>query len=133
MSDATFFVEAPPEGGTTKRGLVLQTLRQQRVALGAALFLAACVVMAAPGYPTDTVTGGIIEGLDDDGQRPDALIFHAGTARDERGRWVTDGGRVLGVTAVRSTATEARDAAYAAAAQIRWDGAYYRKDIGATA
>ena len=46
VSDATFFVEAPPEGGTTKRGLVRQTLREQRVALGAALFLAACVVMA---------------------------------------------------------------------------------------
>ena len=46
MSEASLFVEAPSEGGTTRQGFVLQTLRHQRVALGAALFLAACVLTA---------------------------------------------------------------------------------------
>src|SRR6476659_7969040 len=80
MSEASFFVEAPPEGGTTKRGLVLQTLRHQRVALAAALFLAACVLPAilAPGiapYPLHEQVGPVFGhpswhhrlGLDDGG------------------------------------------------------------------
>jgi peptide/nickel transport system permease protein len=80
VSEATFFVEASPEGGTSKRGLVLQTLRHQRVALGAALFLAACVLIAilapwiAP-YPLHEQVGPVfghpswhhLLGLDDGG------------------------------------------------------------------
>jgi phosphoribosylamine--glycine ligase len=93
---------------------------------------AVCVVMSSPGYPTDTVTGGEISGLDDDGQVPDAIVFHAGTAKDDRGQWVTAGGRVLAVTAVRPDVAEAREAAYAAAGKIHWDGVHYRRDIGGT-
>jgi phosphoribosylamine--glycine ligase len=94
---------------------------------------AVCVVMSAPGYPTNTATGGVIEGLDDDGQAPGVVVFHAGTAKDEQGRWVTAGGRVLGITAIRPTIDGARDAAYDGAGKIRWEGVHYRNDIGATA
>ena len=59
----------------------------------------------------------------------DAFVFHAGTAFKE-GRVVTNGGRVLGVTALGSGIQEAIQRAYQAVAKISWEGAYYRKDIG---
>jgi phosphoribosylamine---glycine ligase len=94
---------------------------------------AVCVVMCAPGYPTDAATGGEITGLNDDGQLPGAIVFHAGTTKNDKGRWETASGRVLGVTAVRPTVEAARSAAYDAAGKIHWEGVHYRHDIGESA
>ena len=84
------------------------------------------VVMAAGGYPLDYARGRVIDGLDDD--LPDAKVFHAGTAL-AGGRAVTNGGRVLCVTALGATVTEAQALAYQRAARVRWEDAYYRTDI----
>jgi len=92
---------------------------------------AVCVVLASAGYPGAYEKGKPISGLDHD--FPDnVLIFHAGTRRSN-GQIVTDGGRVLGVTAVSDSIPRAIHEAYAAVKQITFDGAYYRKDIGARA
>jgi phosphoribosylamine--glycine ligase len=89
---------------------------------------AVCVVMAAEGYPGDYPKGDVITGLD--GVNADDLyVFHAGTAMEE-GRFVTNGGRVLGVTALGSTVKEAIDRAYGGVSAISWRGVHYRKDIG---
>ena len=85
------------------------------------------VVMAAGGYPLDYARGRVIDGLDDD--LPDAKVFHAGTAL-AGDRTVTDGGRVLCVTALGASVTEAQALAYERAARVRWEDAYYRTDIG---
>lgn len=87
---------------------------------------AVCVVMASGGYPGAYETGRAITGL----PPAEALVFHAGT-RLEDGAIVTSGGRVLGVTALRPTLREARDAAYAAVHSIHFDGAHFRTDIAA--
>lgn len=87
---------------------------------------ATCVVMASGGYPGTFETGKKIAGLD---SVSGAVVFHAGTRR-EGGDIVTAGGRVLGVTARGADLKASIDAAYAAVAQIRFDGAHYRKDIG---
>jgi phosphoribosylamine--glycine ligase len=87
------------------------------------------IVMAANGYPGTPLKGTEIKGLDDAKQVPNVEIFHAGTRRDGT-RLLADGGRVLNVTGRGRTVAEARDAAYAAAAQIDWPGGFYRKDIG---
>jgi phosphoribosylamine---glycine ligase len=89
---------------------------------------AACVVMAASGYPGTPRTGVPIELPDDLG--PDVVVFHAGTARDGHGRLVSAGGRVLGVTATGSDVAAAVDRAYAAVARIGFPGAHLRHDIG---
>ncbi|HEX7079084.1 MAG TPA: phosphoribosylamine--glycine ligase [Candidatus Eisenbacteria bacterium] len=88
---------------------------------------AVCVVLAARGYPQSPETGAVIEGLD--ATWPHGIrVFHSGT--DRRGtRWVVTGGRVLGVTARAETLERAREAAYGAAARIRFDGMHYRRDI----
>ncbi|NGQ97021.1 phosphoribosylamine--glycine ligase [Brevibacillus sp. SYP-B805] len=91
---------------------------------------AVCVVMAAPGYPGDYPKGALIEGLDQTQQN--RVVFHAGTKRTEAGI-VTNGGRVLGVTGLGRTLTEARDAAYEGVAAIRFEGAHYRTDIAGKA
>jgi phosphoribosylamine--glycine ligase len=90
---------------------------------------AVCVVMASRGYPGAYKKGEVIEGLGDFG--PDATVFHAGTARDLQGRVVTNGGRVLGVTAAGKDARHAIENAYSAVRKIRWgeNGHYYRTDI----
>jgi phosphoribosylamine--glycine ligase len=88
-----------------------------------------CVVLASEGYPGTPRTGVAIEGLDR--ERPHGIhVFHAGVAR-ESGRWLTAGGRVLGVTARAGTLELAREAAYAVAAGIRFEGMHYRRDIAA--
>jgi phosphoribosylamine--glycine ligase len=87
-----------------------------------------CVVMASGGYPGPYEKGKVIHGLDAD-FGDDLVVFHAGTAWHE-GQVVTAGGRVLGVTSVADTLEKAIAAAYAAAAQISWDGCFYRNDIG---
>ncbi len=90
----------------------------------------ACVVMASGGYPASYPKGLPISGLDNAGQRDDVYaIYHAGT-KLQGGRFVTNGGRVLGVTAVAATLPEALDKAYAAVSKIAFENAHYRKDIG---
>jgi len=91
---------------------------------------AVCVVMAAQGYPGAYRKGDVIEGLEEARACEGAMVFHAGTARDDAGRWVTAGGRVLGVTARGRTIDIAIENAYRAVACIRWHGVHYRKDIG---
>ncbi|HYJ33332.1 MAG TPA: phosphoribosylamine--glycine ligase [Candidatus Binatia bacterium] len=90
---------------------------------------AVCVVLASRGYPERSESGVPIEGLE--GPWPHGLsIFHAGV--DRRGdRWVTAGGRVVGITARSETLERARDAAYGAVARIGFAGMRYRKDIAA--
>jgi phosphoribosylamine--glycine ligase len=94
--------------------------------------VAVCVVMASAGYPGAARKGQIIHGLEEAAKLPDTKIFHAGTAQ-EGNRVVTAGGRVLGVTALGSTLAEARDRAYLAVSKIQFDGAQFRRDIGAKA
>ena len=85
------------------------------------------VVMAAAGYPGDYAKGDVISGLDT--AEPEGVkTFQAGT-REQDGQVVTSGGRVLCVTALGHSVTEAQQKAYARAAQIQWQGAFYRKDI----
>ncbi|MDZ4700329.1 MAG: phosphoribosylglycinamide synthetase C domain-containing protein, partial [Rhodothermales bacterium] len=97
-----------------------------RLAAGAA----ACVILAAPGYPGDYPKDLPIEGLDIDGRLADALVFHAGTRRDESGRIVTAGGRVLAVTGAGPSLADALNQAYAGVSWIHFEGAHYRTDIG---
>ena len=89
----------------------------------------ACVVMASGGYPAAYKKGLPIRGLNPQGQRSDAVIYHAGT-KWEDGKFYTNGGRVLGVTALAPTLDEALDKAYDAVEQIDFEDAHYRKDIG---
>jgi phosphoribosylamine--glycine ligase len=93
---------------------------------------AVCVVMASEGYPGGYAKGKSIRGLAEAGEVPGTKIFHAGTARAGK-EIVTSGGRVLGVTALGKNLAEARDRAYVAAEKIRFDGAQFRRDIGAKA
>jgi phosphoribosylamine--glycine ligase len=94
--------------------------------LGVAEEAAVTVVLAARDYPEQADSGTPIQGLDE--AEANALVFHAGTAI-QGGRLVTNGGRVLDVTALGSTVEEARTAAYAACARISFDGMQYRRDI----
>jgi len=84
-------------------------------------------VLASAGYPASASTGDVISGLGDVGEHVE--VTHAGTARGEDGELVTAGGRVLSVTALGPTARDARDAAYAAAHAIAFDGRQMRGDI----
>ncbi len=90
---------------------------------------AVCVVLAAQGYPETPVSGQPVTGIEKAELHPDVLLFHAGTKRDEAGQLITSGGRVLGVTALGDTLAQARQRAYAAAAEIEFAGKQYRKDI----
>ena len=91
----------------------------------------ACVVMASGGYPVAYKKGIEISGLDENGSVDGAIVYHAGT-KLENGKMLTNGGRVLGVTARAETLDEALDKAYAAVKKINFDGAHYRTDIGRT-
>jgi phosphoribosylamine--glycine ligase len=93
---------------------------------------AVCVVLASQGYPGPYAKGKIISGLDEAAKLPDVKVFHAGT-KLEGGRVLTDGGRVLDVTALGDTLAAARANAYAAVGKIRFTGMFYRKDIAAKA
>lgn len=92
---------------------------------------AACVVMASGGYPLSYKKGIEIFGLDENGQVDGATIYHAGT-KYENGKFYTNGGRVLGVTATAPTLDEALKKAYAAVDKIKFEGAHFRHDIGRT-
>jgi phosphoribosylamine--glycine ligase len=85
------------------------------------------VVLAAHGYPEQPRPGDLISGLPPDAE--DAVTFHAGTRRDD-GRLLTSGGRVLCVTALGDNLKAARRRAYDVVAQVRFDGAQFRTDIG---
>jgi len=87
-----------------------------------------CVVMASGGYPGQYEKGFEISGISEAEALRDVKVFHAGTAISE-GRLVTNGGRVLGVTALGDTIADAQKRAYQAAEKIHWKGCYYRKDI----
>lgn len=89
---------------------------------------AVCVVMASGGYPESYETGKVITGLAEADAQENTVVFHAGT-KNAAGSIVTAGGRVLGVTAVDDNIRAARDSAYAAVENIKFDGAFYRKDI----
>jgi phosphoribosylamine--glycine ligase len=90
------------------------------------------VVLASGGYPGPYATGAPIDGLSEAAAVEGVTVFHAGTAeRDDR--VVTAGGRVLSVTALGDSLTQARDRAYRAASLIRFDGMQYRHDIAAAA
>jgi phosphoribosylamine---glycine ligase len=88
-----------------------------------------CVVIASEGYPTRPVLGKLIGGLEEAEKVPQVGVFHAGTRRDGDD-YYTSGGRILGVSAVGESLTEAHRAAYDAASRIAISGAHYRKDIG---
>ena len=87
------------------------------------------VVLASEGYPGPFKKGQAIDGLDAARSVPGVRLHHAGT-RKQSGGWVTNGGRVLGVTALGTSLEEARHRAYQAADRIRWDGVHYRRDVG---
>lgn len=89
---------------------------------------AVCVVMASEGYPGKYERGQPIRGLDEAGKLPDVKVFHAGTKLND-GQIVTDGGRVLGVTALGTSISAAKLQAYRAVKCIRFSGAWCRKDI----
>lgn len=90
--------------------------------------MAVCVVLCASGYPGSYGKGAEIHGLDRLKNWEKGFVFHAGTAKDN-GRWVTSGGRVLGVTARGDTIENAVKEAYDAVGKISWNGMHYRKDI----
>ncbi len=89
----------------------------------------ACVVASSAGYPGSYKTGLPIQGLSKAEQVPGVHVFHSGS-KQLGNQLVTNGGRVLGVTAAASSLDEALDRAYQAIAQIQFDGIYYRRDIG---
>lgn len=89
---------------------------------------AICVVMASQGYPGDYEKGREITGLDAANAVEDVKVFHAGTKLVD-GKVLTDGGRVLGVTAIGSSISAAKLQAYTAVQKVRWPGAWCRKDI----
>jgi len=89
---------------------------------------AVCVVMASGGYPDDYEKGRVITGLPEAEELSDVVVFHAGTKQHE-GNVVTNGGRVLGVTALGTDIAAAKARAYEAVDRIHFDGAYCRRDI----
>ena len=90
---------------------------------------AACVVLSSGGYPVKYETSKTISGLADVDGKDDITIYHAGT-KAENGHIITNGGRVLGVTATAETLEQALSKAYNAVTKISFEGMHYRKDIG---
>lgn len=90
----------------------------------------ACVILAAENYPAKPATGDVISGLDNAASHPGLVVFHAGTAKNEDGEFITSGGRVLGVTAMAEDLESALAMAYEAVGDISWRGMRYRRDIG---
>lgn len=88
---------------------------------------AACVMMVAGGYPESYRKGDAISGVEDVSE---SLVFHAGTKLDGENRLVTNGGRVICVTSFADTLPEALEKSFRSVEKIRWDGKYFRKDIG---
>ncbi|MEP7244555.1 MAG: phosphoribosylamine--glycine ligase [Gammaproteobacteria bacterium] len=117
QSDLTELCEAALEGR-------LDTVKAKwdpRAAMG--------VVLAAGGYPDAYRKGDVIEGLDEAAKLP-GKVFHAGTALDEQGQVVTNGGRVLCAVGLGDSVREAQREAYVLADTIHWNGVQFRRDIG---
>ena len=91
-----------------------------------------CAVMASGGYPGSYAKGKAIFGIEAANALPDTKVFHAGTAKSGD-QIVTNGGRVLGVTALGRDLKTAQSAVYAAVEKIHFDGAHFRRDIAAKA
>ncbi len=91
---------------------------------------AVCVVLASGGYPGNFEKGKVITGLEEAARHPDTMVFHAGAKLNHQKQVVTDGGRVLGVTALGKNIAGAIDNAYRAVKDIHFDGMQYRTDIG---
>jgi phosphoribosylamine--glycine ligase len=89
----------------------------------------ACVIAASSGYPGNYVTGHKISGLEEACRVPGVEIFHSGTGLVD-GHYVTEGGRVLGVTAAAATLKQSLSLVYEALDRIQFEGMYYRRDIG---
>jgi len=87
-----------------------------------------CVVMASGGYPGDYEKGRVITGLEEASELDGVVVFHAGTKQRD-GDIVTNGGRVLGVTALGADIAAAKARAYEAVDRVRFDDAYCRRDI----
>jgi len=95
--------------------------------------MSACnIVLASGGYPEKYEKGKIISGINEAEMQPDIVVFHAGT-KMENNKLVTNGGRVLGVSATAETLAEALQKAYKAIEKVSFEGMYYRKDIGKNA
>ncbi|MDP2799086.1 MAG: phosphoribosylamine--glycine ligase, partial [Deltaproteobacteria bacterium] len=90
---------------------------------------AVCVVMASQGYPGNYEKGKIIQGLATVSKMKDVIVFHAGTVRKDN-HIITSGGRVMSITALGSDHKQAIERAYEAVGRIKWEGVYFRKDIG---
>jgi len=90
----------------------------------------ACVVMASGGYPEKYDKGIEINGLDDKGQIDGCFVYHAGTKLSDDGKFLTNGGRVIGVTARGENLSSALGKAYQGVSKINFQNAHYRKDIG---
>ncbi len=90
----------------------------------------ACVVLASKGYPQKAQTGDEIKGFENLVKQDGIKVFHAGTAKDENGKFITAGGRVLGVTATARNLNGSIHRAYKAVNELEWDGMQYRRDIG---
>ncbi|MBQ7783594.1 MAG: phosphoribosylamine--glycine ligase [Oscillospiraceae bacterium] len=88
-----------------------------------------CVVMASGGYPLSYPKGIEMNGMDEKGQVDGAFVYHAGTKYAD-GKFLTNGGRVIGVTATGETLSKALEKSYAAVEKITFDKAHYRRDIG---
>jgi len=89
-----------------------------------------CVIMASSGYPNKPVEKGVpITGLDKITASDNLFIFHSGTQK-KNNSLTTNGGRVLGITALENNIENASEKAYKTIKQISWKGAFYRKDIG---
>ena len=93
---------------------------------------AACIILASGGYPKKYETGKEISGLDTKGQTENVLVYHAGTKLDGE-KFLTSGGRVLGVTATSDNLKSALDNAYKSVKTIGFDKMHFRKDIGQNA
>ena len=91
---------------------------------------AACVMMVAKGYPGSYKKGDVIHGLEPDDTPQESLVFHAGTALNEKGEVVTNGGRVMCVTTMADSMPSALLRTYQYLDRITWNGRTYRRDIG---
>ena len=108
------------------------TVSRTRKLTGIAMLSAVSVVLASAGYPGSYEKGFEISGIADAEALEGVTVYHAGTALRD-GKIVTNGGRVLNVTALGDSFEAARNRAYEACELISWDGMTYRKDIGARA
>ena len=88
---------------------------------------AVCIVLASNGYPNSYPKGDEITGLSD--ASPNSFVFHAGT-KNKDGKIISNGGRVLGVTALGDSLNDAINNAYSVAEKIHWKNKYHRNDIG---